>query len=100
MAAHFFEFTGKMTPKSKWKFTNGGAEWFCFTGLWRPMPNGTGDAFTLLTTAPGPDVALMHDRQMIVLERHDWAVWLDLAKCESALFRPLPAGALRVEPVR
>lgn len=25
--------------------------------LWRPMPGGAGDAFTLLTTEPGPDVA-------------------------------------------
>ena len=64
------------------------------------MPNGTGDAFTLLTTAPGPDIAPIHDRQMIVLERDDWASWLDLAKPEAALLRPLPAGALRVEQVR
>ena len=99
-ASHFFEFTGKTTPKAKWKFTKAGEEWFCFAGLWRPMPNGTGDAFTLLTTAPGPDVAPIHDRQMIVLERDDWASWLDLTKPEAAFIRPLPAGALRVEQVR
>jgi putative SOS response-associated peptidase YedK len=99
-ASHFFEFTGKKTPKSKWKFTKAGEEWFCFAGLWRPMPDGTGDAFTLLTTAPGPDVAPIHDRQMIVLERDDWAAWLDLTKPEAALLRPLPAGALRLEQVR
>jgi SOS response associated peptidase (SRAP) len=99
-ASHFFEFTGKKAPKSKWKFTKAGDEWFCFAGLWRPMPNGAGDAFTLLTTAPGPDVAPIHDRQMIVLERDDWAAWLDLTKPEAELLRPLPAGALRVEQVR
>ena len=99
-ASHFFEFTGKTTPKSKWKFTKAGEEWFCFAGLWRPMPDGTGDAFTLLITAPGPDVAPTHDRQMIVLERDDWAACLDLTKPEAALLRPLPAGALRVEQVR
>ena len=97
-ASHFFEFTGKKTPKSKWKFTK--EEWFCFAGLWRPMPDGTADAFTLLTTAPGPDVAPIHDRQMIVLERDDWAAWLDLTKPEAELLRPLPAGALRIEQVR
>jgi putative SOS response-associated peptidase YedK len=99
-ASHFFEFTGKKAPKSKWKFTKAGDEWFCFAGLWRPMPNGAGDAFTLLTTAPGPDVAPIHDRQMIVLERDDWAAWLDLTKPEAELLRPLSAGALRVEQVR
>ena len=82
-ASHFFEFTGKTTPKSKWRFTKSGEERFCFAGLWRPMPDGTRDAFTLLTTAPGPDVAPLHDRQMIVLERDDWASWLDLTKPEA-----------------
>jgi hypothetical protein len=52
-ASHFFEFTGTKSPKSKWKFTKTGEEWFCFAGLWRPMPDGQGDAFTLLTTEPG-----------------------------------------------
>jgi putative SOS response-associated peptidase YedK len=54
-ATHFFEFTGKKAPKSKWKFTKVGEDWFCFAGLWRSMPDGAGEAFTLLTTEPGPD---------------------------------------------
>ena len=29
------------------------------------MPDGGGDAFTLLTTEPGPDVAPIHNRQMV-----------------------------------
>jgi hypothetical protein len=99
-AGLLFEFTGKKTPKSKWKFTKTGEEWFCFAGLWRPMPKGTGDAFTLLTTAPGPDVAPIHDRQMVVLEREDWAAWLNLTQPEAALLRPLTAGALRIEQVK
>jgi putative SOS response-associated peptidase YedK len=32
--------------------------------------------FTLLTTEPGPDVAPIHDRQMVVLDRSDWLAWL------------------------
>src|SRR5262245_24157505 len=44
-ASHFFEFTGTKSPKSKWKFTKTGDDWFCFAGLWRPMPDG-GEAFT------------------------------------------------------
>src|SRR5215472_3093415 len=54
-ASHFFEFTGSKSPKSKWKFTKPGEDWFCFAGLWRPMPDSAGEAFTLLTTEPGPD---------------------------------------------
>jgi putative SOS response-associated peptidase YedK len=55
-ASHFFEFTGTKSPKTKWKFTKTGEDWFCFAGLWRPMAAG-GEAFTLLTPDPSPDVA-------------------------------------------
>jgi putative SOS response-associated peptidase YedK len=99
-ASHFFEFTGAKSPKSKWKFTKAGENWFCFAGLWRPMLDGAGDAFTLLTTAPGADVAPIHDRRMIVLERSDWRAWLELSRPESELLRPLPKGSLQVEQVR
>ena len=99
-ASHFFEFTGSKSPKSKWKFTKAGEDWFCFAGLWRPMPDGAGDAFTLLTTEPGPDVAPIHDRQMVVLERSDWRAWLDGSCPEAELLRPLPTGSLAVEQVR
>jgi putative SOS response-associated peptidase YedK len=51
-ASHFFEFTGTKPSKSKWQFRKAGEEWFCFAGLWRPMPDGAGDAFTILTTEP------------------------------------------------
>jgi putative SOS response-associated peptidase YedK len=99
-ASHFFEFTGAKSPKSKWKFTKAGEDWFCFAGLWRPMPDGSGDAFTLLTTEPGPDVAPIHDRQMVILDRADWLAWLDLSRPKAELLRPLPAGSLNVEQVR
>ena len=99
-ASHFYEFTGTKSPKTKWKFTRAGEDWFCFAGLWRPVPDGSGEAFTLLTTEPGADVAPIHDRQVVVLERADWLAWLDLSRPESELLRPLPAGALTVEQVR
>ena len=99
-ASHFFEFTGTKFPKSKWRFTKAGEEWFCLAGLWRPMPDGAGDAFTLLTTEPGPDVAPIHNRQVVVLERADWRAWLCLEQPEAKLLRPLPPGSLVVEQVR
>lgn len=99
-ASHFFEFTGRKPPKNKWKFTKAGEDWFCFAGLWRPATADCPEVFTLLTTEPGPDVAPIHDRQMVVLERRDWRAWLDLARPEAELLRPLPAGSLEVEQVR
>ena len=95
-ASHFFEFTGSKYPKTKWRFTVKGEPWFCFAGLWTPEGDGR---FTLLTTAPGPDVAPYHDRQPVVLPREDWAAWLDLARPEAELLKPTPAGVLEVEQV-
>jgi putative SOS response-associated peptidase YedK len=99
-ASHFYEFTGTKSPKSKWKFTKAGEAWFCFAGLWREATDASPEAFTLLTTSPGPDVAPIHDRQMVILDRGDWAAWLDRARPEKELLRPLPAGSLDVEQVR
>jgi putative SOS response-associated peptidase YedK len=98
-ASHFFEFTGSKSPKQKWKFTKTGDDWFCFAGLWRPLPQG-GAAFTLLTTEPGPDVAPIHDRQMVVLDRADWVAWLEQTGNETELLAALPRGSLSVEQVR
>jgi putative SOS response-associated peptidase YedK len=97
--SYFYEFTGTRSPKTKWRFTKAGEDWFCFAGLWRRAAEA-GAAFTLLTTSPGPDVAPIHDRQMVVLERADWSAWLEETGNEAELLRPLPAGALTVERVR
>ena len=69
---HFYEFTGAKLPKTKWKFTKAGEDWFCFADLWRPMPDGSGEAFTILTTEPVPHVAPIHNRQVVVLDREAW----------------------------
>jgi putative SOS response-associated peptidase YedK len=97
-ASWFYEFTGSKSPKTKWKFTKTGEEWFCFAGLWRPMPQGSA-AFTLLTTAPGADVAPIHDRQMVILNRVDWSRWLGESGNEAELLRALRPGSLTVEQV-
>ena len=99
-ASHFFEFTGAKAPKSKWRFTKVGEQWFCFAGLWRPAGADAPEAFTVLTTEPGPDVAPIHNRQVVVLDSANWAAWLDLTLPEEELLRALPAGSLEVEQVR
>lgn len=92
-ASAFFEFTGSKTPKNKWRFALTNGPTLAIAGLWREDASD-GDAFTMLTTAPGPDVAPFHDRQIAVLTIQDWASWLFLGKPEAELLRPLPEGAL------
>jgi len=99
-ASHFFEYTGTKSPKTKWRFTRTGENWFCFAGLWRrgQGPDGAPlDAFTLLTCEPGPDIAPIHNRQPVILEPNQWADWLDSRSPSTPLIKPSPAGSLTVE---
>jgi putative SOS response-associated peptidase YedK len=49
---------------------------------------------------PEPDVAPIHDRQMVILERSNWTAWLEQTGNETELLRALPVGSLEVEQVR
>ncbi len=99
VADGFYEFTANQDPKAKrkhkWLFTKSGEPWFGIAGLVRPWADG--EAFTMLTTEPGPDVAPYHSRQIVILDRSDWAQWLDPSAAAEELLKPLPAGSLNVE---
>jgi putative SOS response-associated peptidase YedK len=102
VADGFYEFTApadaKQKRKDKWLFTKTGEDWFCIAGLWRATAE-VGEAYTLLTTEPGPDVAPYHSRQIVVLERRDWGRWLDPAVPAAELLQPSGAGIFRIERV-
>lgn len=103
----FYEFTDpaategapKKRPKSKWEFRMRGLDWFCVAGLWRADPK-VGEAWTMLTTEPGSDIAPYHDRQIVLLGPADYGRWLDPAVPAHELCRPLPRGTLDVRQVR
>ena len=97
-ASAFFEFTGKTSPKAKWRFELAGCPVFGVAGLWREDERG--QAFTMLTTSPGADVAPYHDRQIVVLPPRRWGDWLYLDKTSPALIARLPAGTLNVAMAR
>ncbi len=107
----FFEFTApppaepgvakpaKKPLKSKWAFSARGHEWLCIAGLWR-TDGAVGEAWTMLTCPPGPDVAPYHHRQVVVLAPSDYARWLDGSAPAAELCRPAPAGMLEAVQVR
>ncbi|WP_037088407.1 SOS response-associated peptidase [Neorhizobium vignae] len=99
-ASAFFEFTGTKYPKAKHRFTLNGAPFMAIAGLWREAQGNQPPSFTMLTTDPGPDVAPIHNRQVVVLRPEDWAHWLNLSKPEEELLRALPKGSLAVSEVR
>ncbi len=67
LATSFHEYTAPEERKPKIKlqdqhqFKLKGEEWFWIAGIVKE------DLFTMLTVAPGPDIALYRDRQIVVL---------------------------------
>jgi putative SOS response-associated peptidase YedK len=102
IADGFYEFTDPKEPKKKhkdkWLFTKRGEPWFCIAGIWRSTAD-VGEAFTMLTMPPSPDIAPYHDRQIAILNRTHWADWLDPSVPARSLLKPLPPGTLAVEQV-
>jgi putative SOS response-associated peptidase YedK len=97
-ATGFYEYTAPAAPKVKLKdqhlFTMPGHEWFWIAGIVRE------GAFTLLTTAPGPDVAPFHDRQIVTLPPEAGPAWLSLSRPPGEILKAGPAGSLAVRTLR
>jgi putative SOS response-associated peptidase YedK len=95
LADSFFEFTAPEDPKQKrklcWRFKPPGE--FAIAGLVRDDPK-VGEAFTLLTVPPGPDILPYHDRQVALLDPEQWRSWLDGSARSIELLAPAPAGGL------
>ncbi|QIK77764.1 SOS response-associated peptidase [Sphingomonas piscis] len=101
LADGFYEFTAPSDPKQKrkdrWLFADPSGGLLGIAGLVRTAPE-IGEAFTMLTTEPGPDVAPYHSRQVALLDRAAWTSWLDGSVPARELIRPLPGGSLTVSP--
>lgn len=69
-------------------------------GLWEEAP--AGPSFVILTTAPNPTVARIHDRMPVILPPAALATWLDPATPVdhlAALLRPAADDVLTSHPV-
>jgi putative SOS response-associated peptidase YedK len=97
LADSFYEFTAPEDSKQKrktcWQFRPAGE--FAIAGVLRE-DSKVGEAFTLLTVPPGPDIANYHNRQIALLEPRQWRAWLEnSAKCVEVL-HPSVGGSLAV----
>jgi putative SOS response-associated peptidase YedK len=99
VADGFYEFTASSDPKQKrkdrWLFTASDGHMLGIAGLTRTVPE-FGEAYTMLTTEPGPDVAPYHSRQIAVIPTEGWRAWLDGCEPAADLLRPLEPGSLSV----
>jgi len=67
-------------------------------GLWREGQGNQPPSFTMLTTAPGPDVAAVpRPPGWRCCGPPEWAAWINLTAPEAELLKPLPGGSLAVE---
>ena len=105
----FYEFTTPTDPKQKrkdrWLFSDPDGGMIGIAGLVRPDRSEPGkrepgEAFTMLTTEPGPDVAPYHGRQVALLGPGAWATWLDHEVAAGELLGPAPAGSVVVRADR
>jgi putative SOS response-associated peptidase YedK len=96
-AAAFYESQGRGT-KMEWEITRGDGRPFLFAGLWDHAETADGpvDSYTILTSAPGPDMLQWHDRQLIQLEPDQVEAWLDpTAPYDDIISTPIEAGVLQ-----
>ena len=95
----FYEYTTPEDPKQKrkdcWLFRPAEGKQFAIAGLLRPHPE-VGDAFTLLTCPPGPDVERYHNRQIALLRPDQWRAWLDGSAKSLETLGPTAARELDV----
>jgi putative SOS response-associated peptidase YedK len=98
LADGFYEYTASPDPKQKrkdcWLFRPSDGE-VAIAGLVRAHPE-VGEAFTLLTVAPGPDIAPYHHRGVALLTPPQWRAWLDGSAASLELLGPSAAGSLSV----
>ena len=98
IADGFYEYTAAADPRQKrkdcWLFRPSQGE-VAIAGLVRATPE-VGEAFTLLTVPPGPDIEPYHHRGVALLTPPQWRPWLDgTAPCVETL-GPSAEGSLSV----
>ena len=80
IADGFYEFTAPEDPKAKrknkWLFSPVEGGLLGIAAVTRTVPD-VGEAFSLLTAEPSPEVAVIHNRQIILPRPDQWLSWLD-----------------------
>lgn len=103
----FFEWKGEARAKQPYFIHAASGEPLAFAAIWDrwrdPALPEPVDSFAILTTEASGDVAPLHHRMPVILERQDWDLWLDPGppgrEALEALLGPLAAGRLVYHPV-
>ena len=96
-----------LNKKSKPHFiVSANGDYFLFAGIYESWYDNklkeTILTCALLTTEPNEKIATLHDRMPVILESHQWELWLDHSSSYSELnrlFVPLPNDRITYFPV-
>lgn len=101
LADAFYEFVSPDDPadrlKKRIRFQPADGQAFAIAGLVRTDP-AVGEAFSMLTMPPGPDVAPYHDRQVAILRPVHWQHWLGGDAVGAEALPVCEAGSLSAGP--
>jgi putative SOS response-associated peptidase YedK len=104
VASEYYEWK-KLDPSPKAKSTMFrhtviGEPTFAIAGIWAralAAEDGLIESYSMLTTDAGPDAAVVHHRQPVILRPDQWADWLAGADMADSFKGGSPAGTLHVE---
>ena len=96
-----------LSKKNKPHFiVSASGDYFVFAGIYESWYDNTlGETLltcALLTTEPNEKIATLHDRMPVILESHQWELWLDSRSSYSdlnTLFTPLQSDKIRYTQV-
>jgi putative SOS response-associated peptidase YedK len=102
----FYEWTGTKTSRQPHLISLKDDDLFALAGIWESWLGADGseiETMCILTTAANGDVAHLHDRMPVIIQKDDFERWLDCRSGSTGdiqdLLRPVPDGSLRAKPV-
>jgi putative SOS response-associated peptidase YedK len=104
-AGSFFEWKKTAPePRPKYRLSSKGRNVLGMAGIWGPWQNPkTGqweDTFAIITTDPNTKMAVIHNRQPVILKPSDYAEWLEESdRPPLHLLRIFPDEDLEVNPM-
>lgn len=97
----FYEWAKTETGKQPWFITRTDGAPLVFAGLWERWGEGADaiDSFAILTSAANADIAPLHHRSPVLVERGRFADWLDPEIDPQPFLTPPADGTLTARPV-
>lgn len=102
----FYEWRTEKGARQPYLIRPAGGGLFAFGGVWETAADPDGgeiDTAAIVTTAAGPDIERLHDREPVVIARKDFARWLDMDERNVAdaktLIKAPPDGFWTYHPV-